>query len=49
MPHSVFLNHTSETEILEIINNLENKYTGVPIKLLKIIPDLILTAPWKWF
>ena len=41
-----FLNPTSESEVLEIINNLENKSTGpysVPIKLIKIIPDLIIT------
>ena len=33
-------------EVLDIINQLENKSTGpqsIPIKLLKLIPDLILT------
>ena len=37
--------HTSNEEILEIISGLENKSTGpqsIPVKLLKIIPDLIL-------
>ena len=34
----------SNEEVLDIINNLENKSTGlrsIPIKLLKLIPDLI--------
>ena len=34
-----------ETEVLQIINNLDNKSTGpysIPIKLIKIIPDLII-------
>ena len=37
--------HTSTEEILEIINHLETKSSGaasIPIKLLKIIPDLII-------
>ena len=37
--------HVSNEEILEIIKELENKSTGpvsIPVKLLKIIPDLIL-------
>ena len=39
------VNPVTETEVLEIINNLDNKSTGpysIPIKLLKIIPDLIV-------
>ena len=42
--------NTSNEEILEIIENLENKATGpqsVPTKLLKLIPDLILTPLCK--
>ena len=38
--------HISNEEVLAIINQLENKSTGpqsIPIKLLKLIPDLILT------
>ena len=37
--------HISTEEVLDIINQLENKSTGpqsIPIKLLKLIPDLIL-------
>ena len=37
--------HISEEEVLGIINALENKTTGpdsIPIKLLKMIPDLII-------
>ena len=37
--------HISNEEVLDIINQLENKSTGpqsIPIKLLKLIPDLIL-------
>ena len=37
--------HISNEEVLDIINNLENKSTGpqsIPVKLLKLIPDLIL-------
>ena len=37
--------HISTEEILEIINHLETKSSGpasIPIKLLKIIPDLII-------
>ena len=37
--------HISNEEILDIINQLENKSTGpqsIPIKLLKLIPDLII-------
>ena len=37
--------HVSEEEIFEIINALENKATGpnsIPLKLLKLIPDLII-------
>ena len=37
--------HISNEEVLDIIKNLENKSTGpqsIPIKLLKLIPDLIL-------
>ena len=37
--------HISIEEVLDIINQLENKSTGpqsIPIKLLKLIPDLIL-------
>ena len=34
--------HISNEEVLDIINQLENKFTGphsIPIKLLKLIPD----------
>ena len=37
--------HISHKEVLDIIHQLENKSTGpqsIPIKLLKLIPDLIL-------
>ena len=37
--------HISQEEVLDIIKSLENKATGpvsIPIKLLKLIPDLIL-------
>ena len=37
--------HVSQEEVLEIIKSLENKSVGpvsIPIKLLKLIPDLIL-------
>ena len=37
--------HISNEEVLDIINQLENKSTGpqsIPIELLKLIPDLIL-------
>ena len=37
--------HVSQEEVLDIIKSLENKTTGpasIPIKLLKLIPDLIL-------
>ena len=37
--------HTSHEEVLDIVYQLENKSTGpqgIPIKLLKLIPDLIL-------
>ena len=37
--------HTSNEEVLSIIKNLEDKSTGpqsIPIKLVKLIPDLIL-------
>ena len=37
--------HTSNEEILDIINALENKSTGrsnIPFKLLTLIPDLII-------
>ena len=40
------LDHVSENEVLEIINTLDNKSTGpysIPLKLLKVIPDLIIT------
>ena len=36
----------SEEEVLEIINTLDNKSMGpnsIPLKLLKLIPDLIIT------
>ena len=42
--------HISNEEILEIINQLENKSTGpqsIPFKLLKLIPDLILVPLCK--
>ena len=35
------ISHISNEEVLEIINQLENKST-IPIKLLKLVPDLIL-------
>ena len=38
--------HISNEEILDIINSLENKSTGptsIPLKLLSLIPDLIIT------
>ena len=38
--------HISNEEVLEIINSLENKSTGpnsIPVKLLILIPDLIIT------
>ena len=37
--------HISNEEVLDIIHQLENKSTGpqsIPIKLLKLVPDLIL-------
>ena len=37
--------HISNEDVLDIINQLENKSTGpqsIPIKLLKLIPNLIL-------
>ena len=37
--------HTSNEEILDIINALEHKFTGpssIPFKLLSLIPDLII-------
>ena len=37
--------HVSQEEVLEIIKSLENKSVGpviIPIKLIKLIPDLIL-------
>ena len=40
-----FLAHVSHNEVIEIINSLENKSTGpasIPVKLLKLIPDLII-------
>ena len=42
--------HISNEEVLDIINQLENKSTGpqsIPIKLLKLIPDLILVPQCK--
>ena len=42
--------HISNEEVLEIINNLENKSTGpqsIPIKLLTLIPDLIIVPLCK--
>ena len=39
------LAHVSDEEVLDIINVLENKSTGpasIPVKLLKLIPDLII-------
>ena len=42
--------HTSKEEVLEMISHLENKSTGpqsIPIKLLKIIPDLIIVPLCK--
>ena len=42
--------HISNEEMLDIINQLENKSTGpqsIPIKLLKLIPDLILVPQCK--
>ena len=44
------ISHVSNEEILEIIQDLENKSTGpqsIPIKLLKLIPDLILVPLCK--
>ena len=44
------ISHLSNEEVLEIINQLENKSTGshsIPIKLLKLIPDLILVPVCK--
>ena len=44
--HNAFLiAHISQEEVLVIIKSLENKLAGpasIPIKLLKLIPDLIL-------
>ena len=40
------IGHISKEEILDIINSLENKSTGptsIPLKLLSLIPDLIIT------
>ena len=37
--------HVSNEEILDIINSLENKFTGpfsIPLKMLSVIPDLII-------
>ena len=37
--------HMSEEEVLGIVNALENRTTGsnsIPVKLLKMIPDLII-------
>ena len=45
LQYNFIVAHISNEEVLEIINNLENKSTGpssIPIKLLKIIPDLII-------
>ena len=42
---NLLIAHISNEEILEIINSLENKYTGpssIPLKLLSVIPDLII-------
>ena len=42
--------HISEEEVLEIINQFENKSTGpnsIPVNLLKLIPDLILVPLCK--
>ena len=39
------IDHICNEEVLDIINQLENRSTGpqsIPIKLLKLIPDLIL-------
>ena len=44
------LAHVSDEEVLEIINVLENKSTGpasIPVKLLKLIPDLIIVPLCK--
>ena len=45
--NNVFLTvHVSHEELLDIIKSFENKSAGpvsIPIKLLKLIPDLILT------
>ena len=44
------LAHVSHDEVLEIINALENKSTGpasIPVKLLKLIPDLIIVPLCK--
>ena len=45
IPVEFAIAHTSNEEILEILRTLENKSTGpssIPIKLLKLIPDLII-------
>ena len=42
--------HVSHDEVLEIINTFENKSTGpasIPVKLLKLIPDLIIVPLCK--
>ena len=44
------LAHLSHDEVLEIINALENKSTGpasIPVKLLKLFPDLIIVPLCK--
>ena len=44
-PFDFVLNPVSESEVLEIINTLDNKSMGpysIPLKLLKLIPDLII-------
>ena len=43
--YNLILAHVSNEEILDIINSLENKSMGpasIPLKLLKVIPDLIM-------
>ena len=43
--HEFLIAHVSHEEVLDIINSLANKSSGpvsIPIKLLKLIPDLIL-------
>ena len=43
--YAFLIAHVSHDEVLNIINSLEYKATGpvsIPIKLLKLIPDLIL-------